>query len=205
MGINTNIPKEQWRFPAHEFEKDTGITGIAANYTLPKMFDSLSAAFVFYAFLRDGVCNYPVCWRSKNLDDLPQRHAEILAFAEELIACNQGLDMVEFDRNDFEQVEAFIGGVLSGYSPDDIDHFFNNSDRDTYRAYLKLLRHKINYKIEWQPAPQTIKKIKNYFGIADWEPGAEMLADPEKYRRNLHVKKLHDDVVNADIRPNRHL
>lgn len=173
-----NVPERDWIYPACEFEKASGMRGISENYHMPNDM-TLYEAYAHVCALVDNALGHNMSGQFSQQAILPA-DLPILNFLENIVALNPSLQYIDYNPQNIEQVIDFLAGITSGYNPEDID-FFLKERPSRYNDYLDALSLKIDLRIRFIPAPKTFAKIKDHFGLSDWQPTEEdLLAAREK-------------------------
>ncbi|QQG36114.1 MAG: hypothetical protein HYS17_11585 [Micavibrio aeruginosavorus] len=183
------------------FEDVTGVQGVAHTYRMPGDMPPLQlaeyvptvkgaaenlvdqTAFKIH-MTRLGVSRWDVCDPFKLFADL----------ADKLIELNPALAFLDYDRQ--RDSPAICYGAMSGYSPEDIQHFINLRDPETRPAYYDPDAMTTGYigelsyrcqqlfgdkaPLEWNPSPATVAHINSELDRLHGPSPLQGLTDAEK-------------------------
>jgi hypothetical protein len=183
----------RWSFPVHEFEKETGITGISRDYVIPEGYTATSmgeylneAAYrpnAKEALLYHDLSKFKTLFKTAMRGNL-QKNGWIYKMVQalnDLEKLNPELQTLEYDRNNVDDMYHVALGICSGFNPDDIQYFVSKrhqlsaEESLNFHAQKMALRRKIGAEMLWVTSPETYKKIKKQAGLENWEVSPDTL------------------------------
>lgn len=163
--------------PAVEFEKETGVIGIAGKYKMPD--EKAHADMEFEHCNKFSKYIYAVNKIGKYADFLPSKVKKKLTVLakegqktglpkmlknfDELVKLNPELKKLEVDRANIGKVNDAIFGITSQFNVDDINDFLKRDFfyGETKETKLKdEIEKRTGIDIQWRPSISTLKKIQ---------------------------------------------
>lgn len=162
-----------WRFPPREFEKKSGMTGIAGHYKMPPGQTAEEIGLYFT--------------KLEQFDDEVNR--QILETLKNIIALNPKLKDIPFNDNVYQACRILMG-VCSDYNVSDIKNYIYTPRNLSLRAQAIKFLISEKFCLGWTPSPETLEKIKAHFRCPNWEPSERAIAKKIKFLRenNEHLR-----------------
>jgi hypothetical protein len=184
-----------WKMPAHDFERESGVKGIARDYLMPEGHTMQSVGERFIGGMASvNVQNILLRYDYQVMRTLFQKAVsgesawenKMLKTLDEIIELNPELQAIQYGKTSIDETYHVLCGLCSGFNPDDINHYLSgcrNGRTPEYfdaRVYARMLGDKIGFDFLWIPSSATTEKIKAHFGLENWEPSAAEMAARKK-------------------------
>ncbi|MBI1215312.1 MAG: hypothetical protein GC185_05770 [Alphaproteobacteria bacterium] len=138
--------------PAVQFEKQTGMKGIAGQYNLPE------------GLTPKDLQNYSLLTRLSAGTGMISE-AQATGRLDEVVAALSGrnpqLETLKYDRNNAGALNAVVNGVASGFNTSDIQCYLDGASQDaSYTQTLGKVQGKLGKSLGWVPSAETLKNVE---------------------------------------------